>query len=213
MAQSSGVPGIAVGMAGLAALLIYAGFQGTDPLSALRDVATGRPKGLADRAAMHQALYEGIGAPGGDAGSSGVAQASLSSVTPSGPHPEFVTAAGHHADEVYSQLKRWQPGYSDCSSFVGKALKDCGITPPGASTTASFLTWRKAKPIARGDIGAGDFLVSSGHMAIAINNDMAIGQQREGRNVQVGPISQIMWGQSWVALRYTGTSGKGSAQV
>jgi cell wall-associated NlpC family hydrolase len=211
--QGSGVPGIAVGMAGIAALLIYAGFQGTDPLTALRDVATGKPKGLADRASMHEALYEGIGAPSGDAGSGGAAQASLSSVAVSGPHPEFVTAAGHHADEVYSKLKRWQAGYSDCSSFAGKALKDCGITPPGASTTSSYLAWRQAKPVARGDIGAGDFLVSSGHMAIAINNTMAIGQQREGRNVQVGPISSIMWGQSWVALRYTGTSGKRSAQA
>lgn len=207
-----GVPGIAVGMAGAAALLIYAGFQGTDPLSALRAVATGKPKGLADRAAMHEALYEGIGAGTGDAGG-GITSASLSGVSVSGPHPEFVTAAGHHANDIYSGLKRWQPGYSDCSSFAGKALKDCGITPPGASTTTSFLAWRKLKPVARGEIGAGDFLVSSGHMSIAINNAQAIGQQKEGRNVQVGAISQIMWGQSWVALRYTGPSGSGSAKA
>lgn len=210
MAQGGGVPGIAVGMVGAAALLVYAGFQGTDPLTALKDVATGKPKGLANRASMHQSLYEGLGS---GSGSDGITQASLSGVAVSGPHPEFVTAAGHYANDVYSRPKRWQTGYSDCSSFVGKALKDCGVKPPGASTTTSYLAWRQAKPVSRGQIGAGDFLVSSGHMAIAINNTMAIGQQNASRNVQVGPISQVMWGQSWVALRYTGASKGGSAMA
>lgn len=207
MAAAGGVPGIAVGMAAGAALLIYAGFQGVDPITALKDVATGQPKGLADRAAMHQALYEGVGVEGG--GSGGITQASLDGASVSGPHPEFVSAAGAYAGDTYSGPRRWQPGFSDCSSFVGKALKKCGVTPPGSSTTSSYLAWRKAKPISRGQIGAGDFLVSPGHMAMAINNSMAIGQQRKGRNVQIGPISQIMWGQSWIALRYIGSSSAG----
>lgn len=206
-----GVPGIAVGMAGAAALLMYAGFRGTTPLDALRDVATGKPKGLAEQAGARTALWDAVaaeGAAGGGAGG-GIGQASLQG----GTHPEFVTAAGHYSHDIYSRPKRWQKGYSDCSSFAGKALKDCGVTPPGASTTTSYLAWRKAVPISKSQIGAGDLLVSSGHMAIAVNNTTAIGQQREGRNVQVGPISQIMWGQSWVALRYTGTSSKGSQSV
>lgn len=207
MAQGGGIPGIAVGMAGVAALLIYAGFQGTDPLSALKSVATGKPVPLTDR---HEALYAGLGT---DSGSGGITQASLSGVAVSGPHPEFVTAAGHYTNDVYSRPKRWQTGYSDCSSFVGKALRDCGVKPPGASTTSSYLAWRQARPISRGEIGAGDFLVSSGHMAIAINNTTAIGQQNKTSNVKVGPISQVMWGQSWVALRYTGASKGGSAMA
>lgn len=210
----SGVSGVAAGMAGVAALLVYAGFRGENPLEALREVATGKPKGLTDQTAAHEALWEGSSASGGTSGSGGgAAQASLTGVSVVGPHPEFVTAAGHYAGDTYNQLKRWQAGYSDCSSFVGKALKDCGVTPPGASTTSSYLSWRKAKPIAKSEIGAGDFLVSSGHMALAINNGMAIGQQRQGVNVKVGPISQIMWGQSWVALRYSGPSTGGSAQA
>jgi hypothetical protein len=48
-------------------------------------------------------------------------------------------------------------------------------------------------------------------MALAINATTAIGQQRKGVNVKVGPISEIMWGQSWVALRYTGPSSGGTA--
>lgn len=210
--QGGGVPGIAVGMAGAASLLIYAGFKGTDPLTALRTVATGRPVGLAAQTAAHQALYEGLGTADAGGSSGGVAQTSLGTI--SGPHPEFVTAAGHHANEIYSQARRWQDGYSDCSSFAGKVLKDCGITPPGASVTTSYLAWRALKPISRDQVGAGDFLVSSGHMAIAINNSTAIGQQNARVNVQIGPISSIMWGQSWVALRYAGaSSGGGVASV
>jgi cell wall-associated NlpC family hydrolase len=195
-------------MAGAAALLIYAGFQGTDPLTALRDVATGKPKGVGG--GVREALFEGVSL-GGSGGGGGVAQASLSGASISGPHPEFVRAANAYAGDVYSQARRWQAGFSDCSSFVGKALKDCGVTPPGASTTSSYLAWRKAKPIPKSAIGAGDFLVSSGHMALAINATTAIGQQRKGVNVKVGPISEIMWGQSWVALRYTGPSSGGTA--
>lgn len=212
MAQGGGVPGIAVGMAGAAALLVYAGVRGSNPLEALREVATGRPKGLAEQAAARQALYDGVGTGGSSTGGGGVAQASLSGQSISGPHPEFVTAAGHFAHDVYSQARRWEEGFSDCSSFAGKALKRVGITPPGASVTSSYLTWRKLRPIPRSQIGAGDFLVSPGHMAIAINNTTAIGQQRAGVNVKVGPIGQIMWGQSWVALRYTGPAG-GSART
>jgi cell wall-associated NlpC family hydrolase len=209
----AGVPGLAVGMAAGAALLIYAGFAGTDPISALRDVATGKPRGLADRASMHEALYEGIGVPGSGGDGSGVVETSLSGAAVSGPHPEFVTAAGEFVHDQYSGPRRWQKGYSDCSSFVGKALKRCGITPPGASTTTDYLAWRKTRPVSRAEIGAGDFLVSSGHMAIALSHDTAIGQQNERRNVQIGPISQIMWGQSWTALRYAGASPKGASQT
>ncbi|MGW7281669.1 NlpC/P60 family protein [Streptomyces sp. NPDC054844] len=215
MAGSSGIPGIAVGMAGLASLLIYAGFRGTDPLDALRDVATGKPKGLQERAAMRTVLYEGVSAPGSSggpgAGGSGVVPAGLTAGA--GAHPEFVEAAKAFVGDKYSQARRWQKGYSDCSSFVGKALKRAGVTPPGGSTTTSYLTWSKARQISRDQIGAGDFLVSSGHMALALSNDHAVGQQNGRQNVQVGPIKTIMWGQAWVPLRYTGSSRGGSART
>lgn len=211
MAQSGGIPGVAVGMAGAAALLVYAGFRGLDPLQALREVATGRPRGMAEQSAAREVLYEGVGS--GGAGGGGVAQTSLTGTAPGpGPHPEFVTAASRFQNDQYSQARRWQDGYSDCSSFVGKALKACGITPPGASVTTSYLAWRQLRPISRGEIGAGDLLVSSGHIAIAVDGRTAIGQQNARQDVVVGPISQVMWGQSWVPLRYTGPSG-GSARA
>lgn len=206
MAQKGGgIPGVAIGVASVGGLLVYAGFQGSNPLQALKDISSGNPKGFADKAAAHQALYEGVGVSGADS-------ATLdSSGSSSGPHPEFVRALGAFAGDKYSSARRWQDGYSDCSSFIGKGLKAAGVKPPGASTTSSYLTWKKLKPIAKADIGAGDFLVSSGHMAMAINNTTAVGQQNKRTNVDVGPISSIMYGQNWVALRYTGPSAGSAA--
>jgi hypothetical protein len=199
-------------MAGVAALLMYAGFRGTDPLSALREVATGKPKGLAEQSAAREALYTGVGVEGGGSagGSSGVSQAGLSG----GTHPEFAQAAGRFANDRYSQARRWQSGYSDCSSFVGKALKACGVAPPGGSVTGSYLVWRSCVTIPRSQVGAGDFLVGPGHMAIALSSSMAIGQQNARQNVQVSGIDQIMYGQpSWIARRYTGKSRAGATQA
>jgi len=122
-----------------------------------------------------------------------------------GPWPELVTAALKHRTEKYSQAKRWKDGFSDCSSFIGKSLIEVSVKPPGSSVTGSYLTWSKLKTIARSEIGAGDLLCGVGHIAIAIDADRAIGQQRPGRDVQIGPIDQIMFGQQgWHPRRYTG---------
>jgi len=208
MAQG-GIPGIAVGMAGAAALLIYAGFQGVDPLTALRDVATGKPKGLAEKAAARTALYEGVGVEGGSGG--GVAQASLAGV--SGPHPEFVNAAAGHAHEVYSQLKRWQPGYSDCSSFVAKSMRAAGIDVDNKNTTG-FMAWPYLKRISKSEIGRGDLLINHTHMAIALDGQRAIGQQNKNRNVATGSFEAIMMNTGpWSAYRYVGPGGERSAAV
>jgi cell wall-associated NlpC family hydrolase len=204
--QGGGIPGIAIGVASVGGLLVYAGFQGSNPLQALKDISSGSPKGFTEKAAAHQALYEGVGVTSADAA---VDSSSFSGA--SGPHPELVKALGAFANDQYSSARRWQDGYSDCSSFIGKGFKAVGIKPPGASTTSSYLVWKKLKPIAKSDIGAGDLLVSSGHMAMAINNTTAVGQQNARVNVDVGPISSIMYGQSWVALRYTGSVSAGSA--
>jgi len=191
---------VSVGIAAGGALLVYAGFRGVGLMEALRSVSTGKPEGLPVPAAS--------GAPNGTpGGTGGVAQTSLpAGVTLSGPHPEIAQAAFQFAGDHYSQLHRWDTGYSDCSSFVGKALKAAGITPPGGSTTLSYLSWGALTPVDRSSIGAGDLLVSPAHMAIALNAATAIGQQNGTVNVQVGPISQLMWGQSWTALRYRGSA-------
>ena len=114
-------------------------------------------------------------------------------------------------DDQYSQAKRWQAGYSDCSSFVGKALKKIGITPPGGSTTWSYLSSPQWKKIARSKARAGDLAVNATHMAIFIDNTTGIGQQNARRNVQSGPIGELMSGTGgYTCLRYVGSGSSDS---
>lgn len=202
MAAQTGVPGIAVALVGAGALLVYAGLRGTDPVSALRDIANGKPAGIAD-AGLRQALYTGVEVPGGSADAT---QASYG--VSGGTHPEIAQAAMAFKGDKYSQGRRNQSGYSDCSSFVTKAMRKAGIKAPSSFITTNLLVWRELQTIDRSEIGAGDILVSSGHAAIALSPTTAIGQQNGRSNVQTGPISSIMWGQSgWVARRYIGSGG------
>lgn len=204
---NEGISGIAVAVAAFGGVLVYAGFQGLNPLEALREITSGKAKPLADSDVswIHDAMSNGLiqdpnlgGAVGG-----GIAQAGYSPGS-SAVGNALVQAAMKHKNEKYSQAKRWQAGYSDCSSFVGKAFKDIGIAPPGASVTGSYLAWNKLKTVSKSSIQAGDLLCGAGHIAIAISSTQAIGQQNTRRNVQVGSISSIMTGGSWNPRRYVG---------
>lgn len=210
MASGDGISGVAVALATAGGVLLYAGFQGLDPLQALKDITSGKTKALAGSQVSYTQDLSGVG------GGSGLVSVSTSGGISGGVHPEIAAAAMRHRDEKYDQRRRWQTGYSDCSSFVGKALKDAGYTPPSGSVTASYLTWRKLKTIGRSEIGAGDILCSSGHVAIALSPTTAIGQQNGRQNVRVDSINAIMWGQTWSPRRYIGAapaSGSGSGLV
>lgn len=197
---SGGISGVAVAVASAGAVVVYAGFTGRSPLAALRSVSGGSPAPVSTKGTtVSKSSY--TTSTGGTAALSG------------GTHPEIAQAALNAGDEVYSQSHRWDTGFSDCSSFVGKRLKENGITPPGASVTMSYRTWSKAATISRAEVGAGDLLCGTGHIAIALNGQLAIGQQRSGVNVKVDTIANIMYGQvGWVPRRYTGgTSTSGTA--
>lgn len=204
---SGGISGVAVALATAGGVLLYAGFQGLSPVLALKDITSGKTKALEPSGVSFTndptSLGRGSGAvPAGWAGGGSEIGARL------------VAAAMRHRHERYSQARRWQAGYSDCSSFVGKALKDVGITPPGGSVTGSYLTWSALRTVPRAEIQTGDILCGSGHVAIAIDGARAIGQQSSRTNVKVDTIANIMFGQpSWVPRRYVGKAPAGGAGV
>jgi hypothetical protein len=206
MAESGGISGVAVAAAAAGGVLMYAGFQGINPLQALREITSGKSKPLSGSqasfvhdAATHQAT-------GGSDGTGGVVQAGYVSGSSSAIGQAIAQGALNHRGELYSQARRWQQGYSDCSSFVGKALKDAGITPPGGSVTGSYVTWSKLQTVSKSDIQSGDILVSGGHVAIALSPTSAIGQQNSRRNVQIDTPANIMYGTNWYPRRYVGSS-------
>lgn len=175
MASKGVISGTAVATVTAGAVLIYAGFRGVNPVRALQDIASGSPEPVSSEGTT---LTTGSG--------------SSSESSSGGSGEALVQAARKHKNEKYSQAKRWKTGYSDCSSFVGKAFKDIGITPPGGSTTVSYLGWSKLKRISASEVKAGDLIYHPGHIVIATSNTRAIGQQNRRANVQEGSINVLV---------------------
>lgn len=188
----AGISGVGVGIASGGALLIYAGLKGVNPLVALRDIASGNPSAILNSGG-HRATINGGGSPPLVGGAIG--------------YPPLLAALQPFKGDKYSQAKRWQPGFSDCSSFIGKGFKSLGIAPPGSSTTMEYLAWDKLRKLP--DlmlVGPGDLLISSSHIAVVVNTTQAMGQQNSRRNVAVDTYKSIMYPGSYGYYRYTGAS-------
>lgn len=126
--------------------------------------------------------------------------------------PQLVQAEMQNINDTYSESMRWTPGYSDCSSFVGKALKSIGITPPGDSVTTDYLLSPDWVLINRSELQAGDICVNAAHMVTAMDGNTAIGQQNPHRNVATGPIDDMMAGTgSFVCKTYKGGTNAANA--
>jgi hypothetical protein len=86
---------------------------------------------------------------------------------------------------------------------VGKSLKLLGVTPPGASVTGDYLTWKWLYKVSASQAQAGDLLVNAAHMAIVTGPDAAIGQENPSRNVAQGSFAAIMAGTGpYLVLRF-----------
>lgn len=180
-------------------VLIYAGFTTQNPLSALKEVASGKPTPVRDMSSVDPASFASTG------GVSGTAQTGFTDVVPGEGLSALPRAAETYSKDIYSMAYRNKPGYSDCSSFVGKALRLIGIKPPPGSTTGSYIASKDWKRVSSGDVQAGDLAVALNHMVICYGNGHGIGQQRKGRNVQRDSIKNLMYGNTpFVYLRYAG---------
>jgi cell wall-associated NlpC family hydrolase len=170
-------------------VLLYSGLKGESPLKALREIIAGGPS----------ALSAAAGAPAGSGGPVGV--------NGSGTLSGLAAAAQNFAGDKYSQIRRWQDGYSDCSSFVGKSLKLIGVTPPGGSVTGDYLAWSALSKVDPSQAQSGDLLVNAAHMVIVTGPDQAIGQENPTRNVATGSFASLMAGTGpYLCLRFTAQS-------
>ena len=205
------VSGTGVALATAGGVLLYAGIKGESPLVALREIASGKPSApssapsagyVGTDAAVNAAtdLFN-TGAAGVGAAAGGVTD--LFAQLAQGFGSALVDAAYLYRGDRYSQARRWQDGYSDCSSFVGKSLKRLGINPPGASVTGDYLIWKVLYKVPSSAAKAGDLLVNSAHMAIVMGPDQAIGQQNPFRNVAQDSFASIMAGTgAYLCLRF-----------
>lgn len=199
--QGAGLSGVGIALTAGGVLLAYSAFRGVTPLEALRGVTSGDVPAIDEKNA------------GLSAGSSVWDSVTDLAGQAAGLSNKLVQAAYTFRNDKYSQAKRWQTGYSDCSSYVGKSLRKIGVAPPGSSTTWDYLAssgWRK---IPRTEAQAGDLAVNTSHMAIFTSNRNGIGQQNTRRNVQMDTMSNLMSGTgSYTCLRYSAPP-KGSSAL
>lgn len=121
----------------------------------------------------------------------------------------LVGAARGFSGDIYSQAKRNQSGYSDCSSFVSKAfaavgIAPCGVAAPPWPTTLGFGAWGKLHAISRGEVTTGDILLKPlVHMGIATDSNNMIANTHPGGNVKEESIQGgISYMGGVVYLRY-----------
>lgn len=198
--QKGGISGLAVAYIGIGGILVYAGFRGLNPLSALREISGGHPAAVSsvplDLSPLNSPAFTAGAAAGNAAHGTAVA-----------------AQAQKYAADKYSQAKRTQPGWSDCSSFCDKILTDIGIPPPVKwASTANYRISAQWKTITAAQSQPGDIAVSSHHMVMVTANggSAAIGQQNTRVNVRTGSVANLMGGQTYVYKTYVGRQGMGS---
>lgn len=207
MAGGGQISSLHLAIAAGGGVLLYAALRGVSPLQAIKDVTSGAPPAVSTEG--KKVAVEGGGVdpawiPEGNGGEDWQGVWKLNKVAATFRKPmTFLAAANAYASDKYSQSKRWSKGYSDCSSFVGKALLGIGIKPPGGSTTSAYLAsgdWVKVSSPRMGDIA-----VNSKHMAIFTDGASGIGQQNSRVNVRRDTMDNLMANTgSWEIRRYRG---------
>lgn len=207
MAGGAQISSLHLAVAAGGGVLLYAALRGVSPVQALRDVVSGAPPAVstegkkitgADGSADPDYVPGGYGSTDWK----GVYRKAKTPASLQRP-AALIAAAGTHASEKYSQANRWKAGFSDCASFVGKALLDIGMEPPGGSVTSDYLAsgqWvRVSAP------RAGDIAVNAQHMILCTDGSHGIGQQNPRRNVQRDTIDNLMANTGrWEIRRFRG---------
>lgn len=196
----AGIPAGTVLLVAAGGVLVYAGFTSQNPLAALKNVSSGKPTSVRNQSGVVATSFT----------SSNSAQVTYATVGAGGGLPSLPRACSQFAADRYSQVHRWDDGYSDCSSFVGKGLKLLGVKPPSGSTTTTYLASKDWKKVPSTSVQSGDLAISLNHVVVCLGNGQAIGQQNSRVNVQTGRVEDLMIGNKpFIYLRYMPGSASG----
>jgi cell wall-associated NlpC family hydrolase len=197
MARSGGVSGLAVGLAAGGGLLVWSAIRNVNPFDTLKEVL-GRP-----------ATPTPISTPFSDSTSGVRSVTAVAAVGTAG-----VAGSSPQAARLVEECRKligtpyvWASASAsgvDCSGMVVLALKRMGVDAP-RFTTATFGTWAQsmgAKRVGPDDFRAGDVIVRTGHMGVAISGTRLIHAPTVGKRVQEAEI----WNRSnWWGWRMFGT--------
>lgn len=94
----------------------------------------------------------------------------------------FINEAFKMKGWEYSQEKRWEYGYADCSSLVIRAMINSGITKNTSNlTTYTIASDNRFYEIPMGQAKRGDILWHDGHMEIYMGGNSTFGAFRPGK--------------------------------
>lgn len=192
-----GISGLAVAAATAGGLFVYAGFRGISPIAALKAVSAGKP------AAVTNTPAELVGATAADLATGGT-NVGIAAGQAAAAGAVLAAAQKYRADK-YSQLRRTQSGWSDCSSFADKVLTDIGIPPPVKwASTANYRISGEWANIPLSQARPGDIAINSHHMVVitGAGGASAIGQQNPRVNIRTGTVAQLI--DNYVIKRYVG---------
>jgi cell wall-associated NlpC family hydrolase len=188
------ISGTAVAAATIGGFLVYAGIKDVELTSGLREIVGGKtPTG---RPQTPTADFTSAGVSVGQTAGSVAAIAS-------GGGNKLVAAARTHlgAKYVFASVG---PTTFDCSGLVVYCLRQIGYNGGKVPRfiTQSFAAWARSQGWAKLDVKnaqAGDVLLKSGHMAIAVGGGRMIHAPHTGSYVKDAPIYTPMY--MWSAWR------------
>jgi cell wall-associated NlpC family hydrolase len=202
VAATKGVSGLAVGLVTVGGILLAAAITNRQPVDIVKTIlkkpTSGKPIGPAlssttSGVATSQALGRAVGSGGSASAGSGSA----------GSSSALVVEARRHLGAKYV-FGAAGPNTFDCSGLVVYCLRktlipDCKRFYTG--TVSSYLKgkgWRRVEP---SQFAAGDVIIKSGHMGIAISNSRMIHAPHTGSVVKEADIFDkgSWWGYRWQA--------------
>ncbi|MES2211432.1 MAG: NlpC/P60 family protein [Chloroflexota bacterium] len=161
-----GVDGVAVGVVGVGAFLLWTGVKNVGIVDGLRDITSGRVP------------TEGPQTPAVPTTSGG-----SSSVGANGFGAVIVAGARAQIGKPYKWAKAG-PDSFDCSGLVSYVLiNNCGLKIR-RMYTAEFYVWSGATTVARSEIQPGDLVCWPSHIGIAVGGDQMINAAHSGTLVR-----------------------------
>lgn len=203
MANGSGISGLGVAMATAGAVVLYAGYKGVSPLEVLRTTMAGNaPSSL-------QSTIPSLADTPSPVGSAGVPR--QESDQGGGHAGALIQAARSQIGKPY----RWAatgPDTFDCSGLLVYCLRSIGVADVPRFTTVTFGSWaskRGARRLTRSQVAAGDIVVRTGHMGLAVSNTRMIHAPHTGSHVQEANIPNPQG--SWTGWRLWPGPGSGAS--
>lgn len=182
-------------MAATGGLLLWSGIRNVTPIDTLKEVL-GRPSESRPISTPYGSTFSGVRTvtTGGIGTAAGQAVGSVAGAGADGGR--LVSAARRYLGVRYVFGGVSRSGV-DCSGLVVLSLRDIGVKAP-RFTTATFGTWAKARGATR--VGppftAGDVILRSGHMGIALGGGRLIHAPHTGTVVKEADIwdQRNWWG-------------------